>query len=99
MSHADDVPPGPPIADATSEAGKAPSSMQAATQALDWVAMRIATARAGNAIVSDSNATRLGELLRGPLADHALAKAELVKIARELLGAAASPRSEEEGSR
>lgn len=99
MSHADEDPPENRLARTTSEAGNEPSSTQAAAQELDWVAMRIATAREGNANISDRIATRLGELLSGPLADHALAKAELAKIAKELLNAVASPRSEEKGSR
>ena len=99
MGREDEVPPVPPVADFKSETGNAPSIAQGAADELDWVEGCISTARAGNAIVSDGIATRLNELLRGPLAVRSLPKTELATLAKELLSEAASPRSEEAGSR
>jgi len=67
-------------------------------KARDWIATRIAAARAKDAVVPDGVATRVGDLLRGDFGQHSVGKPAMRKTAKELLKLVVSPSSTDGGS-
>jgi hypothetical protein len=62
----------------------------------DWITNRIAKAKAGQPLLTDSAATRMDHLVRDRLTSRPLTAAELTAVAKQLIGDMVPPLPETE---